>query len=256
MQRARRRTAIARARAAVETDFRCAAKFTRDDDEHTLAQTTRIDVFNECGDGTVIVRHAEAQRFELMLIHRVIVPVVDATAQRPAQLAGDDFHAGLDQAAREQQLLTPAIATVAVPRVRFFFAEVKGIARLWIGEQRHGLRFKFIQRAKLAFAIKGTLHFVQALAQHDAITQAPCFRIVREADVGHFKVRPVRIIGDGEWRIGITQICGAVVFERWIHADVVRQRVGALAFLRAQVIGHRHPVRQFHLRLVAHVGIT
>ena len=83
-----------------------------------LVESARVDVLDQRGDGVVVGRHAEAQRVELVLVHRVIVPVVHATAERAAQAAGDDLDACLDEPPREQQLLAPAIATVAVARAR------------------------------------------------------------------------------------------------------------------------------------------
>src|SRR5690606_6233638 len=102
--------------AAVEADLRGAAEFAGDDDEDALVETAGVDVLDQRGDGAVVVRHAEAQGLELVLVHGMVVPVADAAAEGTAQAAGDDLDAGLDEAAGEEELLAPAVAAVAVAR--------------------------------------------------------------------------------------------------------------------------------------------
>ena len=69
----------------------------------------RVDVLDERRDRLVKRPHAEAQRVEDMMVHRMIVPIGHAAALRAIEATGDDLDARLDEAACEEQLLAPAV---------------------------------------------------------------------------------------------------------------------------------------------------
>ena len=92
LQNARGRTRVACTSAPLKTDLRCSHELAGDDDEDTLVEPAGVNVLDQSGNGAVIVRHAETQGFELMLVHGMVIPVADPAAKRSAETAGDDFH--------------------------------------------------------------------------------------------------------------------------------------------------------------------
>ncbi len=72
---------------------------------------------------------------------------------------------GLDQAACEQELLAPAVASVAVAGLFVLLAQVEGVARAWVRQQRQRLRLELIQRAQFAFLVEGALQRVETLPE-------------------------------------------------------------------------------------------
>jgi len=80
--RARRRARVARARARGVLDLRRAAELPGDHDEHAIGESAFVHVLDERRDGHVVGIGPEAQRVEDVMVHRVIVPVVDATTER------------------------------------------------------------------------------------------------------------------------------------------------------------------------------
>ncbi len=246
---------VAGSGAAVEADLRRAAELAGDDDEDALVEAAGVDVLDQGGDGAVVVRHAETEGLELVLVHGVVVPVADASTEGTAQAARDDLDAGLDEAAGEEELLAPAVAAVAVADRGVFLAQVEGVAGLRIGEQGHGLALEFIEGAEFALLVEGALELVEALAQGDAVAEAARLGGVAETDVRHGEIGAVRVVADREGGVGVAEVGGAVVFEGRVDPDVVRERVAAFAVL-GPVMGHRHPVGEARLRFVAFVAVA
>ena len=247
-----------RAGAAVEADLRRAAELAGDDDEHALVQSARVDVLDERGDRLVVVRQRKRSASKTGAgSPRDRPSCCTRPHSGPLRLAGDDLHARFDQPAREQQLLAPAIAPVAIAGARVFLAQIERIARLRIGQQRHRLRFELIERAEFALRDRSRAPACRgsAAARRDRSAAATPRRSERPM-LGTSKFGRFGSSSHRERRIRVAQIGGAVVFERRIHADVVRQRIRAPAVFRAQIVGHRHPVRQLRLRLVARVGVA
>ena len=70
------------------------------------------------------------ERFEDVMIHRVIVPIGHATAQGTIKLGGHNLDTGLDQSARQQALLSPTVPAVPITNRSGFLLQVKGIPGL------------------------------------------------------------------------------------------------------------------------------
>ena len=84
-------------------DLRCPAKLAPDDDLNILVKTTRIDIFNKCGDSLV-----EGRQVFLEVGKVVAVGVPEAIGD------GDAAGTSLDQpGARDQQLVVPEWGTIA-----------------------------------------------------------------------------------------------------------------------------------------------
>ena len=167
-----------------------------------------------------------------------------------------------DETAREMNRLYMAESSVSVTggnadhRVAVRAAEVEGIAGLRVGEQGHGLGLELVERPELAFLVKGALQFVEVAAQGKPITETTRLGGIGEADVRHLEIGAIRIVAHGEGRVGVAEVSGTIILKRRIHPDVVRQWIVAFFSLPAQVMGHRHPVGEARLGLVALVGVT
>ena len=118
--RPRRSTGVAAAGTGLVADLRRPAEFASDDDEHSLIETALIDVLDQSGHGLVIRDRAKLHRLENVVVDRVVVPVLNAATQRTSQTARQNLDARLHQSPREQQLLPPRVASVAVAESRRF----------------------------------------------------------------------------------------------------------------------------------------
>ena len=203
-----------------------------------------MDVLDERGHGLVVGPAAVAQAVEDVGVHCVVIPVVaGGAADGAVQIAMDDFDTRLHEPTREEKLLAPTVAAVAVAGAGVFLAEVEGVAGLGIREQSNGLRLELVERAEFAFLVEGSLQRVEVLPERRAIAEAAGFGGAGLADVGHLEVRPARVVGDGEGRVGIAQVGrpGVAAFDG-VDGDVVGQRAGAAGLLGAEVVRHAHPI--------------
>src|SRR5690606_8429293 len=114
-------TGIACPGAAVIIDLRSPSEFTRDTDENSLIEPACVKVFDQGCAGLIVSICTETHGVEDLVVDRVILPVLNATAKRPAQLACDNLNARFHQTTGEQQLLPPSVTPVAVACRSIFF---------------------------------------------------------------------------------------------------------------------------------------
>ena len=80
------------------------------------------------GGHRLVARGWQLHPFEDVMIDGVVVPVSNTAAHRPVQRDGDQLDPGLDQPARQQALLAPEVASIAVTDSRVLPAHVEGPA--------------------------------------------------------------------------------------------------------------------------------
>ena len=138
-----------------------------------------MNVLDERGDRLIVSPATVAQAVEDVRVHGVVVPVVARrAADRAVEIAVDDLDARLDESAREEKLLPPTVAPVAVARAVVFLGEVEGVAGLRIREQRHGLPFKLVERAEFTFLVEAAFQRVEILERPAIIGTGVGLRIV------------------------------------------------------------------------------
>ena len=165
LRRTGRRTRVACTGAGCITDLGGAAKFTRDYHEHTVIESTRINIFNERGNCLVVDGAAEFHGIENMLIHGVVVPVLHTAAKRAAQAGGYHIDSRFNKATGQKQLLAPCVAAVPITHACILTAEVKRDLRLRICEKRHGLRLEFVECCQFTGMVEAAFQSVKLLPQ-------------------------------------------------------------------------------------------
>ena len=80
------------------------------------------------------------------MVHGVIVPVTDTTAQWAIELGGHDIHACFNQSPGQQALLPPLFATVPLSQGIGFTVQVECLLGIGTRQKRKGLGFKVINR--------------------------------------------------------------------------------------------------------------
>jgi hypothetical protein len=71
--------------------------------------------------------------------------------------------------------------------------------------------------------VEGTLEGIEIAAQLGASIESPDFPRIAQADIGDREIGSVGIAGDGEGGVGVTDVCWAVVLQRWVDPDIPRQ---------------------------------
>ena len=121
------------------TDLGRAAEFAGHHDQHALVKSACVDVFDQRRDRLIVGWRPEFHGVEDMVIDGVVVPVLHPATQGAAQAGRQHIDAGFHQPPRQQQLLPPGIAAVAVAGPMVFATQVERFLRLRIRQQRHRL---------------------------------------------------------------------------------------------------------------------
>src|ERR1051325_2571929 len=95
------------------------------------------------------------------MIDGVVVPVIHPPTQGAAQAGGQYIDARLDQATRQEQLLSPSVAAVAITNARVFPTQIERFLGLRVCQQGHRLRFELIEGGQFALLVEGTLERVK-----------------------------------------------------------------------------------------------
>ena len=106
-----------------------------------------------------------------MLIDGVVVPILHPPAKRTVEFGGDDFDARFHEPSREQALLTPSVAAVAIAHGVAFAAQVKGLPRFGADEHIDRLRLEAIERCISVLLVKAAAHVVKGSQQRFAPRQ-------------------------------------------------------------------------------------
>ncbi len=161
---ASRGTRVSDSRARLIIDLWCPSKLAGDDDQHAFVKTTLVDIFNQSGDRLVVHLSSKSQGIKDVMVHGVVVPVVDATAQRTTKTGGQDFHTRFDQSACQQQLLPPAVASITISRSIILLAQVECVFGSRVRQQRQCLGLELVERVELAMDIECALQVIEVLA--------------------------------------------------------------------------------------------
>src|SRR5436305_9022557 len=74
-----------------------ASKITSDDNQHVLIESALMDVLDQRTDCLVEIRGAMFHGIKYMMIHRMVVPVADSSAQGPVQGDSHKFDSRFDK---------------------------------------------------------------------------------------------------------------------------------------------------------------
>jgi hypothetical protein len=136
-----------------------------------------------------------------VVIDCVIIPILHTTANGPSQRCRDQVHSRFDEASREQTLLAPRVAAIAVANRIVLFGKIKRTARRRGREHVPRGCFELVERAHVSAIVDGAGKPIQFLAQVNPSADARASRLVRDAHVGHVELGRVGIAVDGKRRI-------------------------------------------------------
>ena len=76
------------------------SKLARHDHHHLTIETALVYIFNLGRDGLIKGGQTKLERVKDVMIHGMVIPVRDSSAQWAVKLRGDDFHSRLNQTPR------------------------------------------------------------------------------------------------------------------------------------------------------------